>query len=145
MRPRFVPRPRFSLRTLLLLTALAAVICAWLTLPKLNAQKFIRLCEQRDYVAADNMLPRDNRFLVQWNELLSKMVESHDSFQIELEDQDSSWIDNLRGRQPIGVSQSAHRWNGSWGMTLSRNARLLYATPFGMTLADSLDQIPNQN
>jgi hypothetical protein len=133
-------RPRFSIRTLLVLTALIALLCAWLALPTLSAQQFIRLCETHNFAAADQMLCPQHRFLARWNDAVSNRIDSQDDFQIVLENQDASWIDILRGRRPIGVSQSAQRWNGTWGATLTREARLVYATPFGVTPADDLDQ-----
>ena len=62
-------RPRFSLRTLLALTTLTALLCYWLILPTLKAQKFVAAVTAKDFARADGHLRNSNdAFLVNANE-----------------------------------------------------------------------------
>jgi hypothetical protein len=63
-------RFRFSLRTLLILTALAAAACyGWIARPAILARQFVAAIEQGDFAAADRMISIEaDRFLVEWAE-----------------------------------------------------------------------------
>jgi hypothetical protein len=61
-------RPRFSLRTFFVFTALVALICTWCVLPTMAARKFVRAIDGQAYNAADAMFrdPKD-RCLEKWD------------------------------------------------------------------------------
>jgi hypothetical protein len=52
---------RFSLRTVIILTALVAAFCAWRSRPSVLAQKFVDAVNAADYTTADMLLPEDGR------------------------------------------------------------------------------------
>jgi hypothetical protein len=49
-------RFRFRLRTLLVVTTLSALACAWLVLPTQVAKRFVRAVNSRDFATADRLL-----------------------------------------------------------------------------------------
>jgi hypothetical protein len=59
-------RPRFSLRTLLILTTLAALGCGWLVIPSLRADRFIAAILRDDLEAADNMFRGGGTTIRDW-------------------------------------------------------------------------------
>jgi VanZ family protein len=54
--------PRYSLKTLFVAMTLVALTCYWMMLPTINAQRFVRAIQERDYAAADNLFIDENRF-----------------------------------------------------------------------------------
>jgi hypothetical protein len=59
-------RFRFSLRTLLVLTTLAAVVCGWLTVPTLRAYRFDAAIARGDLEAANRMFLGVGTALTEW-------------------------------------------------------------------------------
>jgi hypothetical protein len=59
-------RPRFSLRTLLILTTLAALACGWLIIPSLRAERFIAAIHRDDLTAADKMIRGGGTTIREW-------------------------------------------------------------------------------
>jgi VanZ family protein len=47
--------PRYSLRLVFLAMAAAALVCYWLMLPTMNAQRFVRALQQREYATAESL------------------------------------------------------------------------------------------
>ena len=62
-------RPRFSLRTLFLITtALAAFCCYWFVFPSFQARRFVRAVRASDFAAADSCFRNaDDQMLAQLN------------------------------------------------------------------------------
>jgi hypothetical protein len=60
-------RPHFSLRTLFVVTTVAAVICTYIVLPTLTARRFRSAVADKDFIQADNFFrnPSD-KFLAKW-------------------------------------------------------------------------------
>jgi hypothetical protein len=54
-------RPRFTIRTLLILTAIVAVGCWWFVRPTMLAGQFMRVFESEDYAAADRLIGNPKR------------------------------------------------------------------------------------
>jgi VanZ family protein len=46
---------RYSLKTLFIAMTVIAVVCYWLMLPTMNAQRFVRAIQQRDYATAESL------------------------------------------------------------------------------------------
>jgi hypothetical protein len=68
-------RPRFSLRTLLVVTTLAGVGCAWLTLPSWQARRLVHAIASGDLPAADQILKdRDATNHLGWKQPESQLV-----------------------------------------------------------------------
>ncbi len=61
-----IPRPRFSLRTLLIATAILAGLCYyWIGMPRATAKRFVDAISAEDFSAADQMFQKaDDRGLV---------------------------------------------------------------------------------
>jgi hypothetical protein len=59
---------RFSLRTLLILTALAAFACGWLVIPSLRADRFISAINRNDLAAADTMILGGGKTITEWRD-----------------------------------------------------------------------------
>jgi hypothetical protein len=91
-----MPRPRFSLCGLLLLTAAVAIVCWYRDLPRQNANRFANLIEAGECAAAEDMF--DDAPL----ELCAGKSD------VDLLGQ--SLADWLRGRYPIRVELHASDW-----------------------------------
>ncbi|HEX3601894.1 MAG TPA: hypothetical protein VHU84_17205 [Lacipirellulaceae bacterium] len=63
-------RPRFSLRTLLVLTTLLALFCYfWVIMPTQTAQQFVHAVNAEDYAIADRLASHDSDFtLSKWKD-----------------------------------------------------------------------------
>jgi hypothetical protein len=62
-------RPRFSLRWLFIATTLIALLCYWIILPTIVAERFVRAAATDNYERADNCFRNvEDKFLVKWNE-----------------------------------------------------------------------------
>ncbi len=60
---------RFSLRTLFIVTTVAAGLCLWFILPSLTARRFLGAVTHEDYNTADKFfLNADDRFLADWSD-----------------------------------------------------------------------------
>jgi hypothetical protein len=101
-------RPRFSLRWLLILTALVAAVCGWVVRPTVVANRFAATLHAKDYAAARAMCTfsetgsrpstrdRFEVLLVQARtSALGLMVAAHKA--------PRTWGDVLRGRIPIRI------------------------------------------
>ena len=75
-------RPRFSLRVLLAVTALAAAFCYWwVAWPTVVATRFVEAENSGDYVAADRMIHRgQDDFVADWVEFAESRTTLEDFF-----------------------------------------------------------------
>ncbi len=59
--------PRFSLRTLFILTTILAVFCVWIGTPAWTALRFLNAVSAQEYAKADRFFREpDDRFLADW-------------------------------------------------------------------------------
>ena len=86
--------PRFSLRTLLVVTALAAAGCYWLIFPTIIARRFVDAVASPNYEHADDFLDPADRFLLDWNE-------KHWRFQARAELEPWSFKEFLSGKRTV--------------------------------------------
>jgi hypothetical protein len=108
-------RPRFSLRTLLVLTALVAAGCYWwIARPTAVAERFIAAIKNGQLDVLHNQMQRIG-------------ITSERDVVVNVEISARTWLDSLRGRRHGYV----HLWFGSSGLSLS-----FWATPTGVYLED---------
>jgi hypothetical protein len=90
-------RIRYSLRTLLLMAAVVAGVCYWLTLPTVYAERFVAAVAAGDYAKADALFadPAD-RCLLQWD---GRYTIIEQRAQVE----PISWQEHVRGERRISV------------------------------------------
>ena len=87
---------RYSLRTFLVLSALAPVVVYWLALPTLQAQRFTAAIAARDYPAAEALcVPASKKFPGDWTE--------HKTFEPKAGISPLTWEDLRRGERRLYV------------------------------------------
>jgi hypothetical protein len=59
-------RLRFSIRTLLLLTIVVSLMCAWAVVPSLKTHRFVTAIQHGDHSAADQMFRTGENVLANW-------------------------------------------------------------------------------
>jgi hypothetical protein len=96
-------RPRFSLRTLLVLTALVAAGCYWwIVRPTIVATRFARAIHAKEYTAADALYTGEDRQYVsrrvQW------ILSGRDSVHLELFVFPRNWTDVFHGQRRMCLS-----------------------------------------
>jgi hypothetical protein len=90
-------RPRFSLRTQLVLTAIVAAGCYWFVLPTIMAQRFARAVDAENYTLADSYFrDTDDQFLHGWNE-------KHWRFHAQASLNPWSWRELARGERSVNL------------------------------------------
>jgi hypothetical protein len=88
--------PRFSLRFLLLATALTPLAAYWFALPTLYAQRFTAAVSSGDYEAAERLcLDREKAFPGHWKK--------HSTFQPRPFLKDLTWKDLWSGQRQLSV------------------------------------------
>jgi hypothetical protein len=88
---------RFSLRVLLLVTALLAGICYWLILPTIEAERFVRAVDTGDFKSADACFHRpEDRFFVSWKE-------KNWAFKPQAELESWSFTEFVEGRRRVAI------------------------------------------
>jgi hypothetical protein len=93
MRP---PKFRYSLRALLLLTALAAAAAYWLALPTLNARRYAAAIARRDFAAADALCVRaSDSFPGGWTR--------HQTFEPKATLSEITWQDMWKGERRLFI------------------------------------------
>jgi hypothetical protein len=90
-------RPRFSLRTLFIITTTIAIVCTWFVLPTLTARRFLNALIAKDCHGADNYFhnPAD-RFLADW-------ADKRWSFETSGSVSPWSFVDLARGRRTVVI------------------------------------------
>jgi hypothetical protein len=92
---------RFSLRTLLIVMAVAPVAMYWVGLPTLNARRYVAALEAKDYVAADRMcVDQQHPFPGEMKEWLS--------FAAQVKVERLTCRDVWRGQRRIAIYYQAH-------------------------------------
>jgi hypothetical protein len=92
-----IPRFKFSLRWLLLASALLPAGLYWLALPTLYAQRYAAAINRGDFAAADKLcLDRERAFPGEWTR--------HSTFEPRAAVKPASWRDMRRGRRQLFVS-----------------------------------------
>jgi hypothetical protein len=91
-------RPRFSLRTLLILTALAATACWWVTPPTVVANRFLRAMQARDFAAADQFFSDPSNAV---QSRIREVVGNWPLMSTESMLVKATWADWLTGRRTI--------------------------------------------
>lgn len=116
-------RPRFSLRTLFIITTLTAVACAWMTLPSWTAQRFINAVAANEFEKADNFFRNpDDRFLVHWADIRW-------GFKCEAKLAPWSWADALRGQRKVTIEARYFALDQNAAQVLASNAGPLSLGP----------------
>jgi hypothetical protein len=91
------PAFRYSLRALLLMTALAAAAVYWLALPTLNARRYAAAIAARDFSAADALCASAGKpFPGDWTR--------HATFETKASVKPLTWDDLRRGERQIYVA-----------------------------------------
>ena len=99
------PMLRYSLRTLLVLSALVPLAAYWLALPTLNAQRFVAAITARDYLAADALcIAGSDKFPGDWTK--------HQTFQPKAGISPLTWQDLQRGERRLFVGIAYGDSNG---------------------------------
>jgi hypothetical protein len=94
-----LPRLKFSLRWLLLASALFPAGLYWLALPTLNAQRYAAAINRGDFAAADKLcLDPERRFPGDWTK--------HTTFEPRARLKPASWQDWRSGRRELYVAIS---------------------------------------
>lgn len=94
-----MPRPavRFSLRWLLVASALIPAAIYWMVLPSLNAQSYAAAINRGDYAAADKLcIDRERSFPGNWTR--------HATFQPKASIKPATWSDWRSGRRQLYVT-----------------------------------------
>jgi VanZ family protein len=88
---------RFSLRTVFVTMTFIAVVCYFLVLPTMHAQRFVRAIANKDYAGAEQLFtPGSDTF--------PGTFKKHRILQQHVELAPMTWSDFRRGRRSIGVS-----------------------------------------
>ena len=91
-----LPRLRYSLRVLLVLSAVVPLAVYWLALPTLNAQRFVAAIAARDYATAEALcLSADDKFPGDWTR--------HAHFNPQAGISPLTWSDLRRGERQLSV------------------------------------------
>lgn len=89
-------RPRFSLRTLFLITtALAAFCCYWFVLPSFQARRFVSAVRASDFVTADACFRNTD------DQMLAKLHKEYWTFKLDAELEPCSFAEFLHGERRI--------------------------------------------
>jgi hypothetical protein len=103
---------RFSLRTLLVLTALVAGLCYWLARPTLLAERFAAAIQAADYTAADKLCADPDRqfFHLMMGDLQPRAPK--DSIPVTVTMQRRTWRDLCRGQRHMELTLWSKFWRG---------------------------------
>ena len=104
-------RYSFRLRTLFVLTALAALAIYWLMLPTLQARRFIRALDTGEFDVAERMcVPETGIFPGGWK--------NHTTFESHPVLEELRWRDLLRGERPffIGIKYGDNSGTATCGL-----------------------------
>src|SRR5262245_9234206 len=112
-------RPRFSLRTLFILTTLIALVCTWLTLPTWTARRFVKTLNAESYKAADNFFRSpDDRFLAHWADIRW-------GFKSKAELAPWSWADGFRGQRKVTIEVRYFAFDQNAAQVFASNAGIV--------------------
>jgi len=122
-------RPRFSLRTLLVLTALIAAGCYWwIARPTIVAEQFIAAIRRTDYASAESLLVDEREAYA------SAFAQcTAQEFDLSASLTPRRWGDTWRGRRRIDVIVSYPSMNGSVTSSRELSDHLHFtASPLGI-------------
>jgi len=129
-------RPRFSLRSLLILLTFAALACAWLVIPSRNAEQLVNAIDEGDYSAADDLFRGRHKVLQTWS--TQPYV---DTISSELLDQTLSDVAFGRRRiwmAPAQVHQGEENGVEFHGTTF-KTQYIVHVNAFGATVPQAID------
>jgi hypothetical protein len=120
------PRFRFSLRTLFIVTTLAAIACGWLVLPTLRAKRLAKAIDSNNFAAADRMLARSEDAFLE---------DSASADRVFAHIEDVGLLDLLTGQRKLSVLRVVLRQVGGQDVAeaqVVRSIRItaLRATPY---------------
>jgi VanZ family protein len=109
---------QFSLRTIFVAMAVIAVVCYFLVLPTMHAQRFVRAVANKDYAAAEQLFTSGS-------DTFPGTFKQHRIFKQHVELAPMTWSDFWRGRRSIGVSIQYGDDNGiaNCGAAIESNRR----------------------